>query len=378
MASRLPSGSLCTGYGGLEIAIDEIFEGVEVQWVADTSEAAGAVLAEHFPDAPNLGDIKTIDWSQVPGVDILTAGVPCQPYSLAGKQKGEEDERDLVGYLAEAVSTLRPRLVLVENVSGFRRGGMPRLLGALAQVGYDAKWGSVLAAQAGAPHRRERVFILAYPQDVGLEWARAKRKRGGDLRSVVADTYGQPGQQWRSETTGDQTSGWVWPDAGGPDRLVTLPTPTARDSKGVDKKETLLEAKVRLMPTPKATDITKGYVNHKDSSGHPSLPGLVGMDHWGKFAEAIERWEGILKRKAPAPTELGRNGNPRLSAPFVEWMMGLPEGWVTAFGFTRGKTFTMLGNGVVSQQAALAIEGLLEESNEPAYMVEQLSRLRRA
>lgn len=115
------------------------------------------------------------------------------------------------------------------------------------------------------------------------------------------------------------------------------------------------------MPTPKASDITKGYANHKDSTGHPSLPGLVGIDQWGKFSQAIERWEGALGRKAPPPTEAGRNGNPRLAAPFVEWMMGLPKGWVTDFEFTRGKTFTLLGNGVVPQQGALAIGGLIDE-----------------
>lgn len=82
---------------------------------------------------------------------------------------------------------------------------------------------------------------------------------------------------------------------------------------------------------------------------------------WGKYEPAIRRWEHLTGREAPPPTEPGMNGRPRLSPVFVEWMMGLPPGWVTEFGFTRKDAFRLLGNGVVPQQAALAINGLFYE-----------------
>jgi DNA (cytosine-5)-methyltransferase 1 len=82
---------------------------------------------------------------------------------------------------------------------------------------------------------------------------------------------------------------------------------------------------------------------------------------WGKYEAAIRRWETVLGRPAPEPTEIGPRGNKRLSPIFVEWMMGLEFGWVTEFDFARKHLFRILGNGVVPQQAVLAITGLIAE-----------------
>lgn len=82
-------GSLCSGYGGLDIAVRSALEGpAEVAWHADPDPGAAAVLAHHWPDAPNLGDITTVDWATVPPVDVLTAGFPCQDVSVAGRERG--------------------------------------------------------------------------------------------------------------------------------------------------------------------------------------------------------------------------------------------------------------------------------------------------
>lgn len=168
--NTLTSGSLCFGYGGLDIALAEVFGDVELLWAADIDSAASQILSGRFPGVPNLGDIKAIDWGEVPPVDVLTAGIPCQPYSFAGKQKGLADDRDLTGQFLDAVRVLRPKLTILENVSGFKKRGLPRILGGLAEMGFDAVWHSVRASEAGAPHRRERVFLAAYPSDDGLEW----------------------------------------------------------------------------------------------------------------------------------------------------------------------------------------------------------------
>jgi DNA (cytosine-5)-methyltransferase 1 len=116
----------------------------------------------------------------------------------------------------------------------------------------------------------------------------------------------------------------------------------------------------RLLPTPQARDHKDQYVGN--SGGHrpgdtDSVPRAVrdmGTD-FGPYTAAIRRWEQVLGRPAPSPTEPGANGRPRLSPAFVEWMQGLPDGWVTGVGIPRSAQLKALGNGVVPQQAALAL-----------------------
>lgn len=159
-------GSVCTGYGGLDLGVLAVIGG-RLAWVADNEPAAAAVLAARFPGVPNLGDITTVDWSAAEPVDVLTAGFPCQDISAAGLGAGitEGTRSGLWFTVLQAVRDLRPTLVVVENVAAlrYRRGGLGVVLGGLAEIGYDARWRSLRASSIGAPHRRERIFILAYP-----------------------------------------------------------------------------------------------------------------------------------------------------------------------------------------------------------------------
>lgn len=120
-------GSLCSGYGGLDLGLTAAVGG-NVVWHAETDPAAARVLAERWPGIPNLGDITTVDWTTVPDVDWLTAGYPCQPYSEAGQRKGTDDERHLWPAVARAIRHLRPRYVLLENVKAHLRRGFPSVL----------------------------------------------------------------------------------------------------------------------------------------------------------------------------------------------------------------------------------------------------------
>jgi DNA (cytosine-5)-methyltransferase 1 len=171
-------GSLCTGYGGLDLAVANVFGG-ETVWVADPDPDVSLVLAKRFPGVPNLGDITAIDWSrrvarvdslmplEVAEVDILTAGYPCQPFSVAGHRKGANDDRHLWPYVFDAICHLRPRLVVLENVAGHLNFGFDEVLGDLAGPGFDAEWIVLPASDVGAPHRRERLFVIAYPNGQG-------------------------------------------------------------------------------------------------------------------------------------------------------------------------------------------------------------------
>ena len=167
-------GSLFTGYGGLDMAV-----GGDLAWYAEIEPAACQVLTQHHPDVPNLGDITEVDWSQVEPVDIITGGYPCQPFSTAGARKGKNDERHLWPYVRDALYALRPRYAILENVSGHLTLGLADVLADLTQIGWDAEWGTYRASDIGAPHRRERVFIIAYSSNLRRE------SRANDLRSAI-------------------------------------------------------------------------------------------------------------------------------------------------------------------------------------------------
>ena len=181
-------GSLFSGYSGLDMAVESVTGG-HTAWYSDIDPGACKILAHHWPDVPNLGDIARVDWSVVQQVAILTGGFPCQDVSMAGRRAGmrEGTRSGLWAEMANAISILRPSLVVAENVRGVLSAaadsdvepcpwcmgdaeGEPPLralgavLGDLANIGYDAAWHGLTAASIGAPHGRFRVFIVAWPQ----------------------------------------------------------------------------------------------------------------------------------------------------------------------------------------------------------------------
>jgi len=160
---RLRAGSVCTGYGGLDLAVAAVL-GAALAWCAETGRHASTVLAARFPGVPNLGDLTRVDWAAVPPVDLATAGFPCQDISTAGRGAGigKGTRSGLWTHIAEALGQLRPGYVLVENVAALRSRGLGRVLADLAALGYDTQWASLRASDIGAAHRRDRIFVLAW------------------------------------------------------------------------------------------------------------------------------------------------------------------------------------------------------------------------
>ena len=154
-------GSLFSGIGGLDLGLERA--GMKVVWQSEIDPFACKVLKKHWPEVVNHGDIKQIDWATVEPVDIICGGYPCQPFSTAGKRKGTDDSRHLWPWVRTAISELRPQYAILENVRGHLTMGGLQVVGELAEIGYDAEWRVISAAGVGAPHRRERVIILAYP-----------------------------------------------------------------------------------------------------------------------------------------------------------------------------------------------------------------------
>lgn len=382
--------------------------GGDVAWVSDIDPGPCKILAHRYPGVPNLGDVTAVDWTQVEPVDLICGGSPCQDVSTAGRRAGMRPgtRSGLWESMREAIATIRPAYAVWENVRGAlsaeahsemvddegRMGdgaGRPvlralgRVLGDLADLGYDAEWRGLRASDVGAPHQRYRIFVLA-------------RRRG---YVADADNTGLEGRQPVRERAGQQPVG-----PGGVGAVMLLPTPRTSDTNGAGAHGTGgadLRTAVALLPTPRATDGTNGGPNQRGSKGDMMLPsavhqllptpsvadtqggrkhrskdrsdelllnGIAHHDRWGDYAPAIARWERVIGRSAPTPSEpyprrVSPNPMPdrrRLSPAFVEWMMGLPAGWITDVpGITRNEALKACGNGVVPQQAATAISDML-------------------
>lgn len=163
-------GSLFTGIGGLDLGLERA--GMEIRWQVEIDPFCRAVLEKHWPHVPKYGDIREVKGDELEPVDLICGGFPCQPVSIAGRRLGEADPRWLWPEFARIVRVVRPKYVLVENVPGLLSRGMGNVLGALAEMGYDAEWFVFPAKAVGAAHLRERVFIFAHPPGSGLERCR--------------------------------------------------------------------------------------------------------------------------------------------------------------------------------------------------------------
>ncbi|WP_222850148.1 DNA cytosine methyltransferase [Allosaccharopolyspora coralli] len=368
--AALPTvGSLCTGYGGLDMGTIAAFGGGQLAWFAETDPHMATVLQQRIPSVPNLGDITAVDWSDLPRVNVLTAGFPCQDISAAGKRAGirKGNRSGLFYRIMDAVRVLRPDYVVLENVAALRwkDGGLGDVLAHLAEAGYDAFWTSIRASDIGAPHRRERIFILAHPHqrlpNDHAPTAAHKPERNTSLSGIGTAGLSDP-RRFRRHTHGmrpapaeDSRSANQHPvpaTPGTPSPHLTLVT----DTDGLGRDERLSQRQgLERQPRPhrsgdripahtaggrqsqeppgnRPASLRAGTgTGHRNGPRHDAgrtgdMVGSPGLLDWGVYEAAIRRWETILGRPAPPPTERGRTGRPRLSPLFVEWMMGLSVG----------------------------------------------------
>lgn len=153
-------GSLFSGIGGFDLGLER--SGMRVVWQVENNGFCNRVLAKHWPDVPRYGDIKTINWSEVEPVDLVCGGFPCQPFSLAGKRAGKADDRYLWPEVVRCLDALRPTWFLGENVPGLINLALDQVCTDLESLGYAVWPVCVPACAVDAPHRRERVWIIAH------------------------------------------------------------------------------------------------------------------------------------------------------------------------------------------------------------------------
>lgn len=290
------SGELFAGVGGLGMAVDDVF-GSDPAWFCEFDAAPSRVLAHHFPDVPNYGDVTKVDWATAPYVDILAGGFPCQDVSLAGARRGMKDgtRSGLWSEYVKAIDTLRPDWVVIENVRGlisaradsevepcpwcvgdgddeYHLRALDAVLADLSRLGFDAEWTGLRAADVGAPHGRFRFFILAWPRE-----------------RTLPDAPGVGWREGRPESARD--AGRLDDELGGADAaLILLPTPTGNPFEGEpdafmarrarlkaqgingNGAGTPLAIAVQLLPTP---TVTNQHTNEYNGRGELLLPGIV-------------------------------------------------------------------------------------------------------
>jgi len=316
VSATLTHVSLFTGIGGLDLAAEAV--GFETVLQVEREPYALKILERHWPEVPRITDVRDVHADSVTGpVTVVSGGFPCQPFSAAGKRRGAEDDRYLWPELLRIVEELRPTWVIGENVSGLLSidGGMEieRMLASLEARDYEIV--GVLhypAAGVGAPHKRDRVFIVATLSD-SIQAIGGSRPRGRGVRQGYQVMADRPSLRWRE---GDAISGGVREGAGAT-RERRRPSDGGCGQDVADAKKPRLER----------------WSERRDAG--QEQPGL---GEGGRAVSGNRRTESIMGRMA--------DGLP-------DWMDGEPAGIprVATGVKNRGGRLKALGNAVVPAQA---------------------------
>lgn len=302
--SLIRVGSMFAGIGGAELAVAAVLPQAHPVWQLDLHNAD--VRARHWPDAVQItDDVRHVDPAALKRVDIVTAGFPCQDLSTAGNQAGLDGARSgLYSEVLRFAKALRPRFVLMENVNALLKY-MPRLCADWRALGYGLTWTVCEAADAGFPHLRRRVFVLAelgragrglVAVDTALRWGQLGAVRNWPTVTVC----GNDNYKGASATAGDGLASavrfWATP--------LASEAKGARTSKARRENPDLLSEQIRPWPTPLGAD-AQAVKNH----GKPNAPSL--------------NYEA---------TQYGVTPGLRLNPDWVETLMGLPPGWTLPSG----------------------------------------------
>lgn len=222
----LTYGSLFSGIGGMDLGFDRA--GMVCKWQVEIDDYARRVLAKHWPNVRRHDDVRTFppkceqcvsffeefrcnspdecDCPECQGlcrcredfdVDVICGGFPCQDISFAGRGAGLAGKRSGLWFeYARIIRVLRPRFVVVENVAGLLVRGFDAVLGTLADLGYDAEWSMFPACALGAPHTRERMFIVAYSHEIGWGCAGFRHERPNEMESRLDTWKASPRGEW--------------------------------------------------------------------------------------------------------------------------------------------------------------------------------------
>ena len=359
--------SLYSGGGGLDIGFRLAIPNARTVCYVEREISSVSVLVNGIEkgildDAPIWTNSTTFDGSPWIGkVDWIIGGFPCQPWSVAGKREGKEDERWLWDDIKQIAMSVQPTGFFLENVSGLITGhGIDTILGDLSEMGFDAEWGSVKAGDIGAPHRRERVFILAARRGTdcrfndilgNTESYGHEHSKGTDRREECESLNGNKVRNISSSTDNselDDTKHDGW-DATEEQRSdgQTVSGRKERENATIESKGT---DNTRVTLENSSSERLQGIGAESQDRGNIGLSNRtqVTRSELGIFPPApnSEEWESILRE------------HPRLSpalekSSFEPDVRGMVNGM--APGLHRADRLRILGNGVVPIQAAYAL-----------------------
>lgn len=379
--SALKSGELFAGVGGLGMAVDDVF-GSDPAWFCEFDAAPSRVLAHHFPDVPNYGDVTKVDWATAPHVDILAGGFPCQDVSLAGARRGMKDgtRSGLWSEYVKAIDTLRPDWVVIENVRGlisaradsevepcpwcvgdgddeYHLRALDAVLADLSRLGFDAEWTGLRAADVGAPHGRFRFFILAWPAERTVadaagggrdRWARVAI-RGALERAAAAGSSGESGDLTLLPTPVAQPSG-----NSPSEHLRKKPGREVVTDLAIIAENGLIGSGGRLLPTPGAYDGERGGSQHPDKrrdgghsvtlqdvAEHTLLPTPTARLGQSRGASSPERRKELNSKRAGELDEVAVHSVPDAWGPYAAAIAR----WESVVGRTAPAPVRMDGKG---------------------------------
>jgi DNA (cytosine-5)-methyltransferase 1 len=349
--------SLFSGGGGLDIGFRLAVPNARTICYLEREIQAAAILVKNIQnkflhDAPIWSDSKTFDSSAWIGkVDWIIGGFPCQPWSLAGKQKGKKDERWLWNDINKIIRTIRPKGIFLENVPGLITGhGIDTILGSLSEIGYNAKWASIKAADVGATHKRERIFILAYKHS--LRWSRGNETNEKRSKQQI-QTQGSC-SEYSSELENSNNSGFY--------RTQQHDTQQKRQKSIKEQKKQLFSWTRGSSKNKKLDDTTSKGLQRRSKQGINDKERWKTQERQSRSTKQnsiglyppnpnSEEWADIIGQYPELSPALEKSA-------FEPNVRGMVNG--LANGLHRADRLRILGNGVVPLQAAYAFRKLIE------------------
>ena len=408
-AKTITHVGLCAGYGGIELGLKRVLPTLRSVALCEIEAFAIANLvakmeAGLMDAAPVWTDLKTFPWESFRDrVDILTGGYPCQPFSAAGKRAGKDDPRHLWPWIADGIAAMRPRVCFFENVEGHISLGLPDVIEDLGRLGYRATWGIFSASvDAGAPHQRKRVFILAHCKSAGLEGYDGLLTGCGESRRDTSEQKGQAG--WGNNSRD------AWPSRPGKPQHAWEPPRVVANAEGCmsgikaewqgresaggggqevvgDSNSDRRECNVpRDAPQQNSNGQDNGVSGEADSMGnaqsirsatrrakHEGLSGelrvacasgkgVVGnADGPGSQERSRQRGTGVQRADADGRTDAKRQVESTLGGDADGTSSGLDDAKLCVTCDNRTDELRLLGNGVVPATAVLAFSTLFNE-----------------
>lgn len=315
-----------SGIGGFSIGL----EAATMQTVAfcEINPFCRKILTRHWPSIPIFPDITTVhkeDLKTLPRIDVIAGGFPCQDVSIAGKKKGINAKRSgLWKEFVRLINEIRPKYAIIENVANLRSSGLINVLQDLWKIRYDAEWHCIPASAFGAPHRRDRIWIIAYPScESGFRLSLRKEEEkpitGVDCKNATDPDC----KRWDSRTYNKQR-GYI------PDNKNRQHSETQQEW---DIGESRVSQICKVLPDSDCQRLQR-------CGGFEEISPICTQEQVSMYysSRGIKQW-------GKEPLEVPRLKDDRLNPDWVEWLMGYPISWTD--GGSRKERLVSLGNSVV-------------------------------